>query len=61
MAVSERYQDPNNPTQILQQFALYGGHRLWQGYSTENSQDNNWDQYITRLGFILILFGKIMF
>jgi hypothetical protein len=31
-----------------QAFALYGGHRLWHGYSSENSQDNNWDAYLTR-------------
>lgn len=31
-----------------QQTAIFGGHRLWHGYSPENSQDNNWDDYITR-------------
>lgn len=32
----------------LQPSAIYGGHRLWQGYSPENSQENNWDVYETR-------------
>lgn len=32
----------------VQPTAIYGGHRLWQGYSPENSQDNNWDIYETR-------------
>lgn len=27
--------------------AIFGGHRLWQGYTSENSQYNNWDVYIT--------------
>lgn len=31
-----------------QRMAIYGGHRLWHGYSKENSQDNNWDTYETR-------------
>jgi hypothetical protein len=34
--------------QRQQNFALYGGHRLWHGYSQENSQGNNWGSYITR-------------
>ncbi|RYY89739.1 hypothetical protein EON63_00140 [archaeon] len=31
-----------------QRMAIYGGHRLWHGYSQENSQDNNWSNYTTR-------------
>eukprot|EP00981_Chlorochromonas_danica_P008064 scaffold1949_cov176-Ochromonas_danica.AAC.7 len=31
-----------------QKIAIYGGHRLWQGYSPENSYENNWASYITR-------------
>jgi hypothetical protein len=48
MAVSEPFTDPNDTTQTLQTFALFGGHRLWHGYSNENQQSNNWNQYITR-------------
>lgn len=31
-----------------QRTAIFGGHRLWQGYSPENSQTNNWGDYETR-------------
>jgi hypothetical protein len=31
-----------------QRMAIFGGHRLWHGYSQENTQDNNWDTYVTR-------------
>lgn len=31
-----------------QPMAIFGGHRLWHGYSIENSQTNNWDEYVTR-------------
>jgi hypothetical protein len=31
-----------------QKVAIFGGHRLWHGFSPENSQDNNWDNYTTR-------------
>jgi len=48
MTLSDEFTDPMNPNQKLQTFALYGGHRLWHGYSLENSQDNNWNQYKTR-------------
>lgn len=27
---------------------IFGGHRLWHGFSPENSQENNWSSYITR-------------
>jgi hypothetical protein len=47
MTMGEAYLDlADNYTK--QSFALYGGHRLWHGYSPENSQDNNWDSYVTR-------------
>eukprot|EP01036_Dinobryon_divergens_P033211 gene33211-42946_t len=42
------YDDPTTPGQRLQNFSMYGGHRLWHGYSPENSQDNNWNIYYTR-------------
>jgi len=32
----------------MQPSAIYGGHRLWHGYSPENSEANNWDTYETR-------------
>jgi len=28
---------------------IFGGHRLWQGFSIENSQDNNWNLNNTRM------------
>lgn len=31
-----------------QQTAIFGGHRLWHGYSPENNQENNWGIYETR-------------
>jgi len=31
-----------------QSMAVYGGHRLWHGYSQENNEDNNWEDYLTR-------------
>jgi hypothetical protein len=47
MAISEAYVDPVDGLE-KQKFALFGGHRLWHGYSAENSQDNNWERFITR-------------
>ena len=47
MVSAEATTDPKTGV-ITQRMAIYGGHRLWQGYSPENSQDNNWDSYITR-------------
>jgi hypothetical protein len=32
----------------LQNMAIFGGHRLWQGYSPENSLLNDWSSYVTR-------------
>eukprot|EP01038_Epipyxis_sp_PR26KG_P011787 gene11787-15773_t len=49
MVAGEPYVDANDASYPnKQQFALFGGHRLWQGFSQENNQDNNWEQYITR-------------
>lgn len=31
----------------LQRFALFGGHRLWQGLAIENSEANSWENYDT--------------
>lgn len=31
-----------------QKMAIFGGHRLWQGFSPENSYLNDWSSYITR-------------
>ena len=47
MAIGEQYIDPADGLR-KQQMAIYGGHRLWQGYSPENTQFNNWEEYITR-------------
>ena len=33
---------------VVQKMAIFGGHRLWQGYSPENSYLNDWSSYITR-------------
>jgi hypothetical protein len=27
---------------IFQKMAIYGGHRLWQGFSPQNDEGNNW-------------------
>ena len=47
MVISKAFLDPTDGY-TKQHTAIFGGHRLWQGYSPENSQDNNWDSYITR-------------
>lgn len=31
-----------------QQMAIFGGHRLWHGFSAENSESNDWSDYTTR-------------
>eukprot|EP01041_Mallomonas_annulata_P005967 gene5966-12038_t len=31
-----------------QRFIVFGGHRLWEGFSPENSEGNNWSNYTTR-------------
>jgi hypothetical protein len=33
---------------MKQQMAIFGGHRLWQGFSAENSQNNDWGNYSAR-------------
>lgn len=38
----------NSPYTQIQYFALFGGHRLWHGYSLENSEDNSWNNFTTR-------------
>ena len=45
MSIGKAYQEDGY---TKQQFALHGGHRLWHGFSPENSQDNNWSKYQTR-------------
>jgi hypothetical protein len=45
MAPSKAYIKENVP---LQNFAVFGGHRLWHGYSPENSYVNDWSSYISR-------------
>lgn len=47
MSIGEAYYDPNDGN-MKQTFALYGGHRLWHGYSQENTQENNWGVFETR-------------
>ena len=47
MVGGKAYYDPTDGY-TKQRFALFGGHRLWHGYSPENSQDNNWDVYASR-------------
>lgn len=37
----------NSSGELTQDFVLFGGHRLWQGFSTDNSQYNLWDNYTT--------------
>lgn len=32
----------------VQSMAVFGGHRLWHGFSWENSQDNDWSDFTTR-------------
>jgi hypothetical protein len=44
MVAGKRYIDPIDG-KPKQKMAIYGGHRLWHGYSPENSQYNNWDTY----------------
>lgn len=46
MVIGEPYF--NETTGWMQNTAIYGGHRLWHGYSPENSEGNNWDVYETR-------------
>eukprot|EP01035_Chromulina_nebulosa_P018558 gene18558-24281_t len=33
---------------LVQRMYIFGGHRLWQGFSQENSQYNDWSNYTTR-------------
>ena len=33
---------------LKQKMVVFGGHRLWQGFSPENSMLNNWSNYTTR-------------
>lgn len=47
MAIGKSYYDDSDGY-YKQKIAIYGGHRLWHGYSEENSQDNNWNVYETR-------------
>lgn len=47
MVAGKRYVDPEDG-RLKQQMAIFGGHRLWHGYSPENSFSNNWDNYTTR-------------
>lgn len=47
MALGKAYYDPSDGY-TKQQIAIYGGHRLWQGYSPENSYLNDWSDYVTR-------------
>lgn len=47
MVLGSAYTDPADGVQ-KQKMAIFGGHRLWHGYSAENSQTNNWGVYITR-------------
>jgi len=47
MTISEPYIDPKDNIK-KQQFAMFGGFRLWHGYSIENNQNNDWNQYLTR-------------
>jgi hypothetical protein len=38
----------NSDGEYIQNVAVFGGHRLWHGYSLENSYLNEWSSYITR-------------
>jgi hypothetical protein len=35
----------NSAGQYVQDFYLFGGHRLWHGFSSENAESNNWKNY----------------
>lgn len=49
MVAGKPYYDLTDPLGThKQQMAIFGGHRLWHGFSAENSQDNNWDNYTTK-------------
>lgn len=47
MVLGDSYFDPSDGF-TKQQMAIFGGHRLWHGFSPENSQTNNWNIYETR-------------
>lgn len=47
MVLGKSYYDASDGN-YKQKMAIFGGHRLWHGFSSENSQTNNWDSYITR-------------
>jgi hypothetical protein len=47
MVIAKAYNDTRDG-RMKQKTAIFGGHRLWHGYSPENSQDNNWGTYNTR-------------
>jgi hypothetical protein len=38
----------NSDGEYIQNVAVFGGHRLWHGYSLENSYLNEWSSYVTR-------------
>jgi hypothetical protein len=46
MVCGEAYNDTDG--RLKQQMAVFGGHRLWQGFSAENSEDNGWTNYSAR-------------
>ena len=50
MVIGLAYNSTRNITTdatMRQDFAVFGGHRLWHGYALENEQSNNWDNYNT--------------
>ena len=47
MVSGRAYIDPVDGLE-KQQIAIFGGHRLWHGFSPENDQTNNWGSYETR-------------
>jgi hypothetical protein len=47
MVIAKAYNDTRDG-RMKQKTAIFGGHRLWHGYSPENNQDNNWGLYNTR-------------
>ena len=47
MVIAQQYLDLEDGYR-KQKSAIFGGHRLWHGYSPENNQDNNWGLYNTR-------------
>lgn len=45
MVISPAYNSSEG--KYVQDFYLFGGHRIWQGFSQENSESNNWSNYTT--------------